>query len=43
MYNEWFSHMNKTLQNISFSYNVQMVQVKMNLYLSLPVYSLISM
>ena len=37
------SHMNKVLQNdISFSINVQMVQAKMNLYLSLPVYSLIS-
>ena len=35
--------MNKTLQNdISFSLQVQMVQAKMNLYLSLPVYSLIS-
>ena len=37
------SYMNKVLQNdISFSINVQMVQAKMNLYLSLPVYSLIS-
>ena len=43
MYNEWFSHMNKLLQNdISFSLKVQMVQTKMNLYLSLPIYSLIS-
>ena len=43
MYNEWFSHMNKSLQNdIYFSLKVQMVQAKMNLYLSLAVYSLIS-
>ena len=43
MYNEWFSHMNKSLQNdISFSLNVQMVHENMNLYLSLPIYSLIS-
>ena len=42
MYNERFSHMNKSLQNdIPFS-KVQMVQSKMNLFLSLPVYSLIS-
>ena len=35
--------MNKSLQNdISFSLKVQMVQEKMNLYLSLPIYSLIS-
>ena len=37
-------HMNKSLPNdISFSFKVQMVQVKINLYLSLSVYSLISM
>ena len=36
--------MNKMLQNdISFSLKVQMLQAKMNFYLSLPVYSLISM
>ena len=41
MYNEWFSHM--LLQNdISFSLKVQMLQAKMNLYLSLPICSLIS-
>ena len=35
--------MNKSLQNdISFSLKVQMAQAKINLYLSLPVYSLIS-
>ena len=34
--------MNKLLQNdISFSLKVQMVQEKMNFYLSLPIYSLI--
>ena len=43
MYNEWFLHMNKSGQDISFSLKVQMVQAKMNLYLSLPIYSLISM
>ena len=38
MYNEWFSHMGKTLQkDISFSLKVQMVQAKNNLYLNLPV------
>ena len=43
MYNEWFSHMSKTIQkDISFSLKVQMVQAKMNLYLSLPIYNLIS-
>ena len=42
MYNEWFSHMNKLLQN-DISLKVQMVQAKMNLYFSLPIYSLISM
>ena len=43
MYNEWFSHMNKLLQNdISFSLKVQTVQEKTNFYLSLPIYSLIS-
>ena len=42
MCNEWFSHMNKSLQNnISFSLKVQMVQAKMNLYLSLPIGNLI--
>ena len=35
--------MNKSLQNdISFSLKVQMVQEKMNLHLSLTIYSLIS-
>ena len=35
--------MNKALQNdVSFSVKVQMMQAKMNLFLSLPVYSLIS-
>ena len=38
-----FSHMSKPLQkDISFSHKVQMVQAKMNLYLNIPVYSLIS-
>ena len=33
MFNEWFSHMNKSLQNdISFSLKVQMVHAKMDLY-----------
>ena len=33
MYNEWFSHMKKSLQNdISFSLKVLMVQAKMNLF-----------
>ena len=42
MYNEWFSHMSKTLQkDISFSLKVQMVQAKMNSYLNLTVYNLI--
>ena len=42
MYNEWFSHMNNSLQkDISFFSNVEIVQAKMNLNLSLPVYSLI--
>ena len=41
MYNEWFSHMNKSLHNISFSLKVQMVQAKVNLYLSLPIGNLI--
>ena len=42
MYNEWFSHMSKTIQkDISFSLKVQMVQAKMNLYFNLIVYSLI--
>ena len=44
MYSEWFLHMSKTLQkDISFSQKVQMVLAKMNLYLNLPVYSLICM
>ena len=42
MYNEWFLHINKLLQNISFSLKFQLVQEKMNLYPSLPIYSLIS-
>ena len=43
MHKEWFSHMNKSLPNdISFSLKVQMVLAKINLYLDLPVYSLIS-
>ena len=33
--------MSETLQNLSFSYKIQIVQVKMNWYLSLPVYSLV--
>ena len=38
MSNKRFLHMKKSLQNnISFSLKVQMVQVKMNLYLNLPV------
>ena len=39
---EWFSHMNKSLQNISFSLKIHMLQAKMILCLSLPIYSLIS-
>ena len=42
MYNEWFSHMKKPLENDSFSLKVQMVQAKMNLYFSLPFYKLVS-
>ena len=43
MYNEWFSNMNKSLQNdISFSLMIQMALAKNNLYLTLPMYSLIS-
>ena len=43
MYNEEFSHMSKSLKNkISFSLKVQMMLAKMNLYVSLPVYSFIS-
>ena len=43
MYNEWFLHMNKSLQNdIYFSFKIQMVQTENNFYLSLPVYSLSS-
>ena len=41
MYNEWFWLTNKWLQD-DISYEVQMMQAKMNLYLSLLVYSLIS-
>ena len=42
MYNEWFSHMSKTIQkDISFSLKVQMVQAKMDSYFNLPVYNLI--
>ena len=42
MYNERFSQINKSLQNhFSFSLKVQMVQGKMNLYPSLPIYNLI--
>ena len=38
MYDEWFSHMNKSVQRgISFYLKFQIVQVKMNL----PIYSLI--
>ena len=37
-----FLHMSKRLQkDISFSHKVQMVHAKMNLYLNIPVYSLI--
>ena len=43
MYNEWFLHMNKLLQNIYFSLKVQVVQEKLNFHLSLPIYYLISM
>ena len=43
MYNERFLQLNKTLHNdISFSPKVEMLQTKMNLYLKLPVYSLMS-
>ena len=43
MYNEWFLYMNKLLQNdISSSIRVQMVQEKIHVYLSLPIYSLTS-
>ena len=39
MNNEWFSHMNKSVQSGIFFYlKFQIVQVKMNL----PIYSLIS-
>ena len=41
MYHECFSHMSKTLQK-DISHKVQMVQAKMNSYLKIPVYSLIS-
>ena len=44
MYNECFSHMSKTLKkDISFSHKVPMLQAKMNLYLSAPVCTLISL
>ena len=43
MYNEWFCHMNKSLQNdIYFSFKVGLVQAKISLYLRLPIYNLIS-
>ena len=42
MYNELFLHMNKSLQNISFSLKIQMVQAKINFYLTLPIYRLSS-
>ena len=45
MYNECFSHMSKTLQkdsNGAGSHNAQMVLTKMNAYLNIPAYSLIS-
>ena len=43
MYNKWFLHMNKSLQNDIFvSLTIQMVQAKMSFYPSLPVYSLSS-
>ena len=42
MYNEWFSHMSKTLQkDISFSHKFQTVQAKMKSCLNLTVSSLI--
>ena len=44
MYNECFLNMSKTLQkDISFSLKIQMMQAKMNAYLNIPVYSLISL
>ena len=44
MYNDCFSDMSKMLQkDISFSHKVQMVQAKMNSYLSITVCSLISL
>ena len=44
MYNECFSHMSKALQkDIFFSQEVQMVQAKMNSYVNIPVYSLVSL
>ena len=43
MYNECFSDMSNTLQkDVSFSHKVQMVQAKMNLYLNILVYRVIS-
>ena len=43
MHDECFLHFSKTLQkDISFSCNVQLVQAKMNLYLSVPVHNIIS-
>ena len=44
MYNDYFSHMSKTLQkDISFPHKIQMVQAKVNSYLDIPVHSLISL
>ena len=44
MYDEWFLHTKKLLENdISFSLKVQMAQAKMNLYLSLSIYSVFFM
>ena len=43
IHNELFSYMSRTLQkDITFPAKVQMVLAKINLYLNLPVYSLIS-
>ena len=43
MYSDTFLHMCKMLQKNFFSFKVRMVLAKMNLYLNLPVYSLICM
>ena len=43
MYNETFLHMCKMLHKDYFSFKIRMVLAKMNLYLNLPVYSLICM